>query len=252
MTVKEINDKIARAKANTVLTDAQKTQIVAKPEKDLATLESGDIEKTIKKGQENLLKMQKFWDSQSIKVREKILRNSEGFDDQMLIEETAGKTSEEIEKTEDYKFLMGVFNAVFHYKEKKPSKPKPKKPTALYKGKSVKDLSDDECEEMRKEVESRRKKQAKSEKKSKSRPVIEKVAANVVTGAKQVIKNISAADIKDDPKKEIAKMEKLEATTRKYLSEMRSILGEDYDKETIDGEIKDLHKVIVDLKKKYS
>jgi hypothetical protein len=121
-----------------------------------------------------------------------------------------------------------------------------------FKGKKVSELEEKECDELIDAVRKRREKQAKSEKKSKSKPVIEKVAKNVVQAAKQVINNIPAADIKDDAKGEINKMEKLEALTRKYLSDMRSILGEDYDKETIDGEMKDLHKIIVDLKKKYA
>jgi hypothetical protein len=129
-----------------------------------------------------------------------------------------------------------------------------RKPRAIttYKGKQLKDLDDAECAELKEAVKARREKQAKSEKKSKTRPVIEKVASNVAQAAKQAIKNIPVSDIKDDPKGEITKMQKLESLTRKYLSDMRSILGEDYDKETIDGEMADIHKIITDLKKKYA
>ena len=125
------------------------------------------------------------------------------------------------------------------------------RPTYKYKGKTIKELTKEDCDELRKDVKERRQKAAKAEKKSKSKPVIEKIAANVATAVKQAVKNVSAADIKDDPKGEISKMERIEKAAKTFLAEMRSILGEDYDKESIDGEFKELHDMIKDLKKKY-
>lgn len=120
-----------------------------------------------------------------------------------------------------------------------------------YKGREIKELTEEDCEELRKDVAERRQKQAKAEKKSKSKPVIEKVAKNVVQGVKQAVKNVSAADIKDDPKGELDKMAKVEKLTRKFLSDLRAILGDDYDKDAVEGEMKELHDLIGGLKKKY-
>ncbi len=126
------------------------------------------------------------------------------------------------------------------------------KTTATYKGKRLAELDENECAEMQKEVQARRKSQASAEKKSKSRPVIEKIAANVGTAARQAINNIPAEDLKANPKKEIGHMEKIEAATRTYLQQMKAILGDDWDKEAVEDELKDIHKLVTDLKKKYS
>lgn len=134
---------------------------------------------------------------------------------------------------------------------KKPKKEKKATTERKFKGKSTKDLTDEECDELRKEVEERRKKAAKAEKRSKSKPVVEKIAANVATAVKQAIKNVPASDIKDDVKGEISKMERIEKAAKAFLVELRSILGEDYDREAIDGEFKEIHELIKGLKAKY-
>lgn len=184
MTASDIKAKIAKTKANGVLTEAQKTQIVAKLEKDLESL--------------------------------------------------------------------GVKKETKPKKEGKPKTPPKPKEIRKYKGKNIEELDEAECDELRKEVAARRKKQSTSEKKSKSRPVIEKVASNFATAAKQIINNIPAADIKDDPKGEINKMQKVEAIFKKALADVRNVLGTDYDKETVDDEFAEVHKIIVELKKKYA
>ncbi len=134
--------------------------------------------------------------------------------------------------------------------QKKKPKYKPKQ-TKTFKGKRAKELTDEECDELRRAVRERRDKAAKSEKKSKSKPIIEKVAANVATAVKQAVKNVSAEDIKANPKKEINKFERIEKAAKAFLAEMRSILGEDYDKDSIDDEFKDIKDLIKELKKKY-
>lgn len=78
------------------------------------------------------------------------------------------------------------------------------KTTHKYKGKTVPELDDKDCEDLIKETQERRKKAAKAEKKSKSRPIIEKVTVPIVKAVKKVIENIPAADLKDDPKKELS------------------------------------------------
>lgn len=146
------------------------------------------------------------------------------------------------------------FGAKEPTKKDKPAKsPKPAKPKSerKFNGKATKDLTDEECDELRRQVAKRREKAAKAEKKSKSKPVIEKIASNVATGVKQAIENVPASDIKDDPKGEIEKMERVEKLAKKFLSDLRGILGEDYDREAIEGEFKEIHTLIQGLKKKY-
>jgi len=137
---------------------------------------------------------------------------------------------------------------------KKTGKPIKKKiPAAKFKAgdKDLSSASKEDCEELLRQHRERRAKAAKSEKKSKTKPVIEKVAANVATAVKQAVDNVSAADIKANPKGEISKMERIAKAAKTFLAEMRSILGDDYDKDSIDDEFKDLHALIKDLKKKY-
>ncbi len=269
MNTKEtILDKIARTKKNTALTADQKTQLLAKYEKDLAAL--GSDKKDEDEPSDNVPNFDlpteplHFTLTSTQKANYDFNESENAHSENVLLLARASKNKELIKAAEFivkehkklnslpdwlHKFRTKVDNLLQYTTEEKPKKVK-SNPT--YKGKKVADLDDAECEEMRKAVEERRKKAAKSEKKSKSRPIIEKVAANVVTGAKQIINNIPVADIKEDPAGEIKKMERLEAATRKYLTETRSILGEDYDRDTIDGELKDLHKIITDLKKKYT
>lgn len=135
--------------------------------------------------------------------------------------------------------------------EKKEKKPKKAKVEYKYKGRTIKELTKEDCDELAKEIRERRQKQKKAEKKSKSKPVIEKIAKNVATAVKQAVKNVSASDIKDDPKKELDKMARIEAAAKEFLAKLRGILGEDYDKDAIEGEFKEVHDLIKGLKSKY-
>lgn len=130
-------------------------------------------------------------------------------------------------------------------------KPKKAKVEYKYKGRTIKELTKEDCDELAKEIRERRQKQKKAEKKSKSKPVIEKIAKNVATAVKQAVKNVSASDIKDDPKKELDKMARIEAAAKEFLAKLRGILGEDYDKDAIEGEFKEVHDLIKGLKSKY-
>lgn len=134
---------------------------------------------------------------------------------------------------------------------KKEKKPKKAKVEYKYKGRTIKELTKEDCDELAKEIRERRQKQKKAEKKSKSKPVIEKIAKNVATAVKQAVKNVSASDIKDDPKKELDKMARIEAAAKEFLAKLRGILGEDYDKDAIEGEFKEVHDLIKGLKSKY-
>lgn len=131
-------------------------------------------------------------------------------------------------------------------KEKKPAKPANE---YKYKGKSIKELSELECTELLAEIKARREKATKSSEKSKSKPVVEKVAANVATAVKQVIENVPAKDI---DKTEIAKFKRIEKAAEAFVKEMKSILGSDWDKEAVQDEFAQITKLIEQLRKKYA
>ena len=134
----------------------------------------------------------------------------------------------------------------------KSTEPKEKtKATYKYKGKNLEDLSDEDCEEAVRESKERREKAAKAEKKSKRRPVMEKVTANVAQAVKQVIENIPAADIKDAPKTELKKIDRVVSAAKALVKEFKSILGDDFDKDTINDEFKEIHALAKELHRKY-
>ncbi len=128
---------------------------------------------------------------------------------------------------------------------------KTKKYTYKFKGKELPALDDKDCADLIKETKERRQKAAKSEKKSKSRPIIEKVVTPIVKSVKKAIENIPAADLKDDSGKELTRVDKAIAATKKYIMELKTILGEDFDKDTVDDEMKELHTLSKELHKKY-
>lgn len=131
-------------------------------------------------------------------------------------------------------------------KEKKPAKPANE---YKYKGKSIKELSELECTELLAEIKARREKATKSSEKSKSKPVIEKVAANVAKAVKQAVENVPAKDI---DKTEIAKFKRIEKAAEAFVKEMKSILGSDWDKEAVQDEFAQITKLIESLRKKYA
>lgn len=128
-------------------------------------------------------------------------------------------------------------------------KPKKEKLVSTYKGKKFTDLDEKDCEELLADIKARRAKALDSSAKSKSKPVIDKVAANVATAVKQAIDNVPAADI---DKAKIEKFKKLEVAAKNFMAEMKSILGEDYDKESVQDEFKQITDLIEALRKKYT
>lgn len=133
----------------------------------------------------------------------------------------------------------------------KTTKGKKQKVTYQYKGKQIKELTEEDCDELRKDVAARRQKAAKAEKKSKSKPVIEKISGNVAQAVKQAIKNVSAADIKDNPKKEIDKMKLIAIEAKKFVTKIKSILGDDYNASAVKEEFKDIDALIKEIEQKY-
>lgn len=134
-------------------------------------------------------------------------------------------------------------------KEKKVKKPAKPVVTYKHKGKSIKELSKLECDELIKEIKARRESAAKSSNKSKSKPVIEKVAGNVAKAVKQAVENVPANEI---DKAEINKFKRIEKAAEAFVTEMKSILGDDFNKKAVKDEFAEITSLIEKLRKKYA
>lgn len=132
-------------------------------------------------------------------------------------------------------------------KASKADKPKTK---TSYKA-SGKDVDEMDCEELEKLFKERKAKAKKSEKKSKTRPVIEKIVSNVATATKQAIDSVSVEDIKKDPKKFIEKCMKAEKSGEEFINDLKSLLGEEYDKSEVSEGMEKILIHIKQLKAKY-
>ncbi len=108
------------------------------------------------------------------------------------------------------------------------------------------------CEELEAFYAARKAKQAKSEKKSKTRPIMEKIVNNVANATKHAIENIAAEDIKKNPKKFIDKFEKAEKAGEAFVASLKDILGEDYDKSEVHEGMEKVIILIKGLKEKYA
>jgi Txe/YoeB family toxin of Txe-Axe toxin-antitoxin module len=92
----------------------------------------------------------------------------------------------------------------------------------------------------------------KAEKRHKTVSVAEQIGNNLAHAVSKVADNIPAADIKEDPKKYLGKFEKLEKDANEFLSSLRSLMGEDYDKEELTAPIKaTIGEFIKNIKEKY-
>jgi hypothetical protein len=133
-------------------------------------------------------------------------------------------------------------------KAKKAKGSKKEKSTYKVDGK---DLSEVPCDELRQKWEERKANAAKSEKKTKTKPIFERVVANVATATKQAIENVSAEDIKSDPKKYFAKFDRAEKAGEEFIASLKDLFGEDYDKSEVAAGMKTVIDVIKEKKEKY-
>lgn len=114
-----------------------------------------------------------------------------------------------------------------------------------------KKLQEVDCEELYAQAQQRLNKAKSSEKKYRTKPVIEKVGHNIVQAASQAMKNVPIEKIKDDPEKWAKKFEALKKAAEKFAHETQSILGEDYDAAAIKEEFKPMVEFIKMIKEKY-
>jgi len=102
----------------------------------------------------------------------------------------------------------------------------------------------------------KRKEQANANKgtRKKTKSVMEQVSTKIEQGVEKAIKTGIAKQkpqLKKNPKVFIGKVQKLETATKNFLTQLKEVLGSDYDAKEVTDSVNAIHKLIEDLKKKY-
>ena len=102
----------------------------------------------------------------------------------------------------------------------------------------------------------KRKEQAKSKKGSrkKTKSVMEQVSMKIEQGVQKAIKTGISKQIptlKKNPLIFIGKIQKLETANKNFLTQLKEVLGSDYDAKEVTDTTKAIHQMIDELKKKY-
>jgi uncharacterized protein (UPF0335 family) len=103
----------------------------------------------------------------------------------------------------------------------------------------------------------KRKEQAKTNKLSrkKTKSVMAQVSNKIEQGVEKAIKtgvSKQKPSLKKNPQVFIGKVEKLETATKNFLTQLKEVLGNDYDAKEVTETAKAIQKMIADLKSKYS
>jgi hypothetical protein len=103
----------------------------------------------------------------------------------------------------------------------------------------------------------KRKEQAKSNKgtRKKTKSVMAQVSTKIEQGVEKAIKtgiSKQIPTIKKNPQVFIGKVQKLETATKNFLTQLKDVLGSDYDAKEVTDTTNAIHKLIEDLKKKYA
>ena len=103
----------------------------------------------------------------------------------------------------------------------------------------------------------KRKEQAKKNKSSrkKTKSVMAQVSTKIEQGVEKAIKtgvSKQMPTIKKNPQVFIGKVQKLETATKNFLTQLKEVLGSEYDAKEVTDTTKAIHKLIEDLKKKYT
>lgn len=103
----------------------------------------------------------------------------------------------------------------------------------------------------------KRKEQAKvnKTKRKKTKSVMAQVSSKIEAGVEKAIKtgiSKQKPTLSKNPKVFIGKVEKLETATKNFLTQLKEVLGDDYDAKEVTETAKSIQKLIDDLKKKYA
>ena len=103
----------------------------------------------------------------------------------------------------------------------------------------------------------KRKEEAKKNKgnRKKTKSVMAQVSTKIEQGVEKAIKtgvSKQMPTIKKNPQVFIGKVQKLETATKNFLTQLKEVLGSEYDAKEVTDTTKAIHKLIEDLKKKYT
>ena len=130
------------------------------------------------------------------------------------------------------------------------------KKIVLVNGKEMNTDSQEWCDYLTAEF-IKRKEQAKKNKSSrkKTKSVMAQVSTKIEQGVEKAIKtgvSKQMPTIKKNPQVFIGKVQKLETATKNFLTQLKEVLGSEYDAKEVTDTTKAIHKLIEDLKKKYT
>jgi uncharacterized protein (UPF0335 family) len=146
-------------------------------------------------------------------------------------------------------------------KKEDTTKSKPKKGVKMISSKKVSvdgkemDMNSQEfCDYLLSSFKERRAKAEENKgKKKKTTSVMSKVSANIEKGVVQAVKagiKQKSAEIKKDPKQFIKKVEKLEGSTKSFLDDLKDVMGAEFDSKEVTATVKEISKMVDELKKK--
>lgn len=135
----------------------------------------------------------------------------------------------------------------------KPKTPKPPKEKKFVMVGDKKITEDDPkfCEVIIDQWKARREAIKKAAGKRKTKSVIQRAASDVADAVSKGVRNFKIDEIKKDPKKAIAKMERLEKAGKEFIESYKDILGEKITQAEIKQEFEGLDKVIKQISDKY-
>lgn len=137
-------------------------------------------------------------------------------------------------------------------KTEKPAKPSKQPKKFVFEGKEISEDDVDYCEKLLAALERRRTKRRASQKKFKTKSVMQRITDQVGNAVETAIDNLSAKEIATSPKQVIGKIDTLKKKFREFLEAFKSLLGKEYKKSHIDKSIQEIETLIKNIEKKYS
>lgn len=137
-------------------------------------------------------------------------------------------------------------------KPKKAEKPAgEKKETRGRKKKEKTEKPTPTCDELIEAWEKRREAAKKNARKAKTRSVMSTISDKVEGAVVKAIKNVDSDDLKKNPEKHFEKFDKLESSMKEFLTDFKSVLGDEYESKEVTEAVNAINELIKKLKDKY-
>jgi|SRR3972149_1890938 len=121
----------------------------------------------------------------------------------------------------------------------------------IFEGKKIFEDDADYCSKLVVAWRERKEAIKKAAGKRKTKPVTQRVAANIASAVSKGIESISNTEIKKNPKSAISKMERLEKAGKEFLAAYKDILGKTITQKEIAEEFEGLDRTIKEISKKF-